>query len=94
MTAFALVSVCLLAGELEYYDNLVQNPSFEQDRDRDTYPDGWRPYAFDSPARLDWDPSVARIGSRSLSIRDSFRPQSQIGTLRLTEKPSLLRVSL
>ena len=65
MTTLAVCALCLLAGDLEYNDNFAENPSFEQDRDRDTFPDGWRPYVFDSPARLEWDASVARTGSRS-----------------------------
>ncbi len=73
MTTFVLPLLCLLAGDLQYQDNLIQNPSFEEDRDRDTYPDGWRPMPFDSPARLDWDDSVAHGGKRSFKISDSFR---------------------
>ena len=77
MTTLAVCALCLLAGDLEYDDNFAENPSFEQDRDRDTFPDGWRPHAFDSPARLDWDASVSRTGSRSLRISDSFRPDDE-----------------
>ena len=44
--------LCLLAGDLQYQDSLLVNPSFEEDGDRDTHPDGWEPHAFDSPAGL------------------------------------------
>ena len=73
MTTHVVVLLCLLAGDLQYHDSFIQNLSFEEDRDRDTYPDGSRPYAFDSPARLDWDDSVSRSGKRSLRISHSFR---------------------
>jgi len=66
-----------VTGELKHFGNLVQGPSFEIDRDRDTQPDGWRAYAFDSPAVLTWDATVSRSGKRSLSIRDSFRSGEQ-----------------
>ncbi len=84
MTMHAIFALCLLAGDLEYQDNFAENPSFEEDRDHDTYPDGWRPYAFDSPARLEWDDSVSRTGSRSLSISESFRPDDQRDWQRCT----------
>jgi hypothetical protein len=84
MTTFAVFMLCLLAGDLQYQDNFVQNPSFEEDRDRDTYPDGWRPYAFDSPARLDWDDSVSRSSKRSLKISGSFRAGDQRDWKRCT----------
>ena len=71
MTTHVVFALCLLASDLQHQDNFFQNASFEEDRDRDTYPDGWRPHAFDSPARLDWDDSVSRTGSRSLRISDS-----------------------
>ena len=84
MMTLAAFSLCLMAADLEYRDNFAQNPSFEEDRDHDTYPDGWRPYAFDSPARLEWDDSVSRTGSRSFSISDSFRPGDQRDWKRCT----------
>ena len=77
MTMHVVFVLCLLAGDLQYQDSLIKNPSFEEDRDRDTHPDGWRSYAFDSPARLDWDDSVSRSGKRSLKISDSFRAGGQ-----------------
>jgi hypothetical protein len=80
-TAFAL---CLLASELSYQENFVANPSLEEDRDRDTYPDGWRPYAFDSPARLDWEDAVSRTGRRSFKMCDSFRPGDEPDWKRCT----------
>ncbi len=73
-----------VSGDLGLLDNFAESPSFEIDRDRDTQPDGWRPYAFDSPAVLTWDATVSRTGSRSLSIRDSFRPGNQRDWKRCT----------
>ncbi len=84
MTIHAMFLLGLLAGALQYHDSLIRNPSFEEDRDRDTHPDGWRPYAFDSPARLQWDDSVSRSGKRSLKISDSFRPGDQRDWKRCT----------
>jgi hypothetical protein len=71
-------------GELKHFDNLAEGPSFEVDGDRDEWPDGWRPYAFGSPAVLTWDRSESRNGKRSLSIRDSFRQGEQRDWKRCT----------
>jgi hypothetical protein len=76
--------LCLLAGDLQYQDSLLLNPSFEEDGDRDTHPDGWEPHAFDSPARLEWDDSVSRSGRRSLKVSDSFRVGDQRDWKRCT----------
>ena len=84
MTRHVVFLLCLLAGDLQYHDSFIQNPSFEEDRDRDTYPDGWRPYAFDSPARLEWDDSVSWSGKRSLKISDSFGAGDQADWKRCT----------
>ncbi len=84
MTTLVVLSLYVLAGDLELQANFAVNPSFEQDRDRDTHPDGWRPLAFDSPAGLAWDTAVARTGRRSLAIRDSFRPGDQRDWKRCT----------
>jgi len=84
MATLFVLSICLLAGELEHRENLLVNPSFEEDRDRDDRPDGWRPLAFESPARLDWDDSVCRGGKRSVRISDSFRPGDQRDWKRCT----------
>ena len=77
MTQLLLAVMVLTAGELEYLDNLAENPSFEEDENRDDGPDGWRAFAFDSPAKLHWDTDVARSGNRSLRISDSFRAGDQ-----------------
>jgi len=77
MMSHTLLALCLLAGDISYHENFVQNPSVEEDGDRDTYPDGWRPCAFDSPARLEWDGTISRTGRRALKISDSFRPGDQ-----------------
>lgn len=84
MTLQTVFALCLLASDLSYHENLVTNPSFEEDRDRDTFPDGWRPYAFDSPARLEWDDAVSRTGKRSFKITDSFRSGDQRDWKRCT----------
>ena len=65
MKTLIIAALALTAGELEHLDNLAENPSFEEDRDRDTYPDGWRPYACQSPAELDWDSSGRSSGRRA-----------------------------
>ena len=77
MTTLLILSLSVLTADLVHQANFIQNPSLEYDRDRDTFPDGWRPFAFDSPARLAWDDAVARTGKRSLSISDSHRPGTQ-----------------
>lgn len=84
MTTFTVFALCLLASDLSYHENFVTNASFEEDRDRDTLPDGWRPYSFDSPARLEWDDAVARTGKRSYKISDSFRSGDQRDWKRCT----------
>ena len=77
MTQLLLAVLALTVGELEHLDNFAENPSFEKDVNRDDGPDGWRPMAFDSPAKLHWDAVMARSGSRSLRISDSFRDDDQ-----------------
>ena len=84
MTMHVVFMLCLLAGDLQYQDSFIENPSFEADCDRDTHPDGWSPHAFDSPARLDWDDSVSRSGERSLKISDSFRAEDHRDWKRCT----------
>jgi len=84
MTLHAVLALCLLTSDLSYHDNFARNASFEEDRDRDTFPDGWRPYAFDSPARLSWDDAVSRTDRRSLKISDSFRAGDQRDWKRCT----------
>ena len=84
MKAVLLLSLALTAADLKPYDNFVESPSFEEDRDRDQLPDGWRPFAFDSPAQLEWDSTVARSGQRSLRISDSFRSGDQTDWKRYT----------
>ncbi|NOZ21299.1 MAG: hypothetical protein GXP25_09435 [Planctomycetes bacterium] len=54
--------------------DFADNPSVEADRNRDDLPDGWKPSAFRSPARLEWDRSVAHSGKASLRISDSANP--------------------
>ncbi|MBL7038879.1 MAG: hypothetical protein ISR77_09635 [Pirellulaceae bacterium] len=84
MTLHTVFVLCLLASDLSYQENFVNNPSFEEDRDRDTLPDGWRPYAFDSPAGLEWDDTASRTGKRSFKISDSFRSGDQRDWQRCT----------
>ncbi|MFZ5832289.1 MAG: hypothetical protein ACOY3P_19560 [Planctomycetota bacterium] len=71
MTSLLLALPLLLSADLKHFENFAQNPSFEEDRDRDGMPDSWSGSAYDSPAQLAWDASVAHSGTRSLSIRDS-----------------------
>ncbi len=76
MTATLIVAACLLAANLEYHDNFAPNPSFEEDLDRDTRPDGWEGNAFLSSGRADWDRSVARTGRASFRLSDPGRSDS------------------
>jgi uncharacterized glyoxalase superfamily protein PhnB len=75
MSPLLALILALGAGELAHLENFGVNPSFETDGDRDDLPDGWRPSAYQSPAVLEWSRTVARTGSRSLMIRDSFREE-------------------
>ena len=84
MLTSIVAAICLLAGDLQLQDNFAANPSFEEDHNRDGTPDGWRPYAYESPARLDWETSLARTGTRSLKISDSFREGEQRDWKRCT----------
>ncbi|MEW6358424.1 MAG: hypothetical protein AB1696_18970 [Planctomycetota bacterium] len=63
----------LAAWEKDFADN----PSAEEDRNRDGIADGWTPSAFRSPARLEWDRSVAHTGKASLRISDSANPAAK-----------------
>ena len=72
-----ILALCLLPGELQSFDNFAQNPSFEDDRNRDDLPDGWRAHAFESAGRTGWDESVARTGKRSLWISDPGKSDSR-----------------
>ena len=75
----AVVVVCLLAAVANagWESNFAENPSAEQDRNRDGLPDGWQPNAFQSPAKLAWDTAVAHTGKASLRIQDSFNAQGK-----------------
>lgn len=77
MATLLILSCCLVAGDLTYQENILTNASFENDHDRDTRPDGWRSFAFQSPAQLAWETATARTGNRSLTISDSYRPGDQ-----------------
>ncbi len=71
---FLLVPFVATGAEMKLAGNIVGNPSFEEDRDRDGLPDGWQSFAYESPSKLGWDESVGRTGTRSLRIADSARP--------------------
>ena len=58
----------------QWQPNLVEDPSAEDDGNRDGQPDGWHGDAFRSPAKLQWDTTVAHSGRASLKIADSFNP--------------------
>lgn len=91
----AATLLTLSGADLEYFDNFAVNPSFEEDVNRDGMPDGWSAHAFDSPAILSWDDSVAYDGCRSVSIRDSDRPDKRSDwkqcTGRWTTRPRPVR---
>ncbi|MFV2067328.1 MAG: hypothetical protein ACC645_10140, partial [Pirellulales bacterium] len=76
MTVTLALAACLVAADLEHHDNFAPNPSFEEDRDRDTQPDGWEGNAFLSTGRADWDRSVARTGEASFRLSDPGRSDS------------------
>ncbi|MFP4055998.1 MAG: beta-galactosidase [Candidatus Brocadiia bacterium] len=73
-----LLAACLaVAASASAWElNLADNPSAEADRNRDGRPDGWRPEAYKSPAKLAWDKTVAHTGKASLSIQDSLDPDA------------------
>ena len=80
MNRCALVACLgLLAGPApaQWKTNLVDDPSFERDDNRDGGPDGWTASAFRSPAKLAWDDAVAHHGRRSVRIRDSANPDAR-----------------
>ncbi len=72
-TLLIALTLSLSAQDLKPLDNFCENPSFEEDRNRDGEPDGWRAMSFDSPAQLAWDDGISRSGRRGARIRDSFR---------------------
>ena len=76
INALAVIALLLAAPgpEVTRQANFAENPSFEEDRNRDGLPDGWQPAAYESPARLAWDEKTAHSGKRSLSISGSKRP--------------------
>lgn len=77
MTVAWALAACLLATDLKQCDNFAPNPSFEDDRDRDTKPDGWEGNAFLSSGRAYWDRSVARTGTASFRLSDPGRSDSK-----------------
>ncbi len=75
---FTLVlATCLLGADLKYYDNFAPNASFEEDRDRDTLPDGWEGSVFLTSGRADWDQSIGRTGRSSFRLSDPGRSDSK-----------------
>ena len=72
-----ILTLSLLPGGLESFDNFAQNPSFEDDTNRDDLPDGWRANSFESAGSTGWDESVARTGTRSLRISDPGKSDSR-----------------
>lgn len=74
MSTLALYVLVFLGADLPYQENFAPNASFELDRDRDGSPDGWRGYAYDSPAQLAWDNTTAHDGARSLRISQTLGP--------------------
>ncbi len=76
MTTILAVALVLYSADLKQQDNFAENGSFELDVNRDDSPDGWRPFAYDSPAQLGWDSDVSHHGQRSVRIQDTVRPGS------------------
>ena len=72
-----MLALSLLPNGLEPLDNFMENPSFEEDRNRDDLPDGWKAHAFESAGSTAWDDSTARTGERSLRISDPGRSDSR-----------------
>lgn len=74
MRALLILSAILFPAVAlaQWQVNVVENPSAEEDANRDGLPDGWHGEAFKSPARLLWDAKVAHSGTHSLSISDSL----------------------
>lgn len=75
MLRFLLVFVfasATLAAEGTWDKNYADNPSIEEDGNRDGEPDGWQGSAHQSPAKLAWDKAVAHSGKASLRISDSL----------------------
>lgn len=62
------------AGAWAYERDFAENSSVEEDRNRDSEPDGWNASAFKSPAKLEWDKTTAHSGAASLRISDSKHP--------------------
>ena len=75
--AFAWICVAAAAAGAQWETNFADNPSVEDDRDRDELPDGWHASAFRSPAKLAWERTVAHSGTCSLRISDSRNPAAQ-----------------
>jgi len=71
-----ILSATFLPGAAlaQWQTSFVANPSVEEDANRDGSPDGWHGDAFNSPARLLWDATVAHSGGHSLRIGDSLNP--------------------
>ncbi|NLX98044.1 MAG: hypothetical protein GXY83_17925 [Rhodopirellula sp.] len=77
MSGLLMIVLALSAQDLAPLESFCENPSLEEDRNRDGAPDGWKAMAFDSPAQLAWDDSNSHSGSRSALIRDSFQAGDQ-----------------
>ncbi len=70
MNALFLIFAVVVTDNLSPMQNLLTNPSFEIDQDRDLLPDGWKPEAFQSKGKIAWDDTVSRTGKASLRIAD------------------------
>lgn len=80
MRALFLCCLCLMTSPTlaEWKVNFADNPSVEDDANRDQVPEGWDASPYGSPARLDWDSEVAHSGRHSLRIRDTKHPTSTV----------------
>ncbi|MFV1965472.1 MAG: hypothetical protein ACC628_08625 [Pirellulaceae bacterium] len=75
MTVVLALAAGLLAADLKHYDNFAPNSSFEDDRDRDTRPDGWEGNAFESTGQEERRASSYRQQERNTDIRPRVRTQ-------------------
>lgn len=80
MRALFLCCVCLATSPAlaDWKVNFAENPSVEDDANRDQVPDGWQASPYGSPAKLDWDSEVVHSGRHSLRIRDTKHPTSTV----------------
>ena len=72
--AAAFLVLCLCVTACAWEADFAENPSAEEDLNRDGLPDGWVACAYKSPAATAWDKTIAHSGKASLRISDSLNP--------------------